>query len=197
MRRVRVRRRPEVRRALACLLLLWSGGTFAAEGPTKVSLNALAAGALSRTNLAFGMLEGRFALSKNLRITAGPALLEPEGGDVEYQFRAAATLLAQLGRIQLDDRNLWVFSDAGTTRYRNRLRFTLPLEMGSSVVRVQLYDEAFYQEGGRGWFRNTIAAGVGVDTARPFSADAYWMLQDDDRRPQASMFLVLFTLHLF
>jgi hypothetical protein len=98
----------------------------------------------------------------------------------------------------LDDRNLWVFSDSGTTRYRNRLRLTLPLELRpSTTLRLQLYDEVYYQQGGRGWFRNVVAAGVGLDVNRAISIDAYAMLLDDDRRPQASMFLLLLTVHLF
>lgn len=43
---------------------------------------------------------------------------------------------------------------------------------------LQLDDEVFYERGGRGWFRNTIGAGIGDDVNRSFSVDAYRMLQE-------------------
>ncbi len=183
--------------ALVALPLAFAvGPTFAEEGPPTFSLNAIAAGALSRTNLGFGMLEGRATFSNHLYIAAGPSVLFLEDGDREYQARVWATLLARLGPLQLDDRNLWVFSDAGTTRYRNRLRLTMPLPMNRNTLRLQLFDEAYYEQGGRGWFRNVVSAGVGLDAGRAISVDAYWMLLDDDNRRQASMFQLILTIHL-
>jgi hypothetical protein len=168
----------------------------AADERHAIGLNAIAIGALSRTDLGLGMLEARFALSPHLLITAAPTILAVDGGDTEYQFRAAATLILQPGRVRLEDRNLWVFSDAGTTRYRNRFRITVPVEASDNVLRLQILDEVFYEQGGRGWFRNMLGGGVGVDVGRSFSADAYWMLQDEDHRPQASMVILMLTAHL-
>jgi hypothetical protein len=142
------------------------------------------------------MLEGRVAVSPHLIVTAAPTVLSVEGGDTEYQFRAAATLLLRLGSVRFDDRNLWVFSDAGTTRYRNRLRLTAPVEVSGRALRFQLLDEVFYEKGGRGWFRNMVGVGVGLDANRSFSADAYWMLMDEDQRTQSSMFLLMLTVHV-
>jgi hypothetical protein len=185
-------------RALSAVavLAIATDHALAAEGPPSVAVNAIALGGLSRTNFGMGMLEARVTLSPHLQLTAAPAVVSIEDGGTELQFRAGATLLLQAGPFRLDDRNMWAFSDAGTTRYRNRLRLTAPLQIGGRVLRVQLLDEVFYEEGGRGWFRNMVGAGVGVDVGRSFSADTYWLLQDDDHRPQASLFLLMLTAHL-
>ena len=114
----------------------------------------------------------------------------------EHQLRTSATLRLHLGPVRLDDRNMWVFSDAGTTRYRNRVRLTAPMNLGGLDLRLQLLDEMFYDEGGRGWFRNMAGAGVGVDVARSVSIDTYWMLMKEDGRPQTSMFLLMLTMPL-
>jgi hypothetical protein len=163
----------------------------AADELPRFALSAIAIGAASRNDLGIGMLEGRAILSRHLFAAAAPTILNVEGADTEYQFRAAMTVLLQWGPLRLDDRNLWVFSDAGTTRYRNRLRLTAPVELSGRIMRFQLFDEAFYEQGGRGWFRNLMGAGVGVDVSRSFSVDAYWMLQDDAHRPRTSMFVIV------
>ncbi len=162
-----------------------------------VSLNAMVIGAESRTDLGIGMLEARVALSPHLLVTAAPTILVAQNAETEHQLRTAATLLLQLGPVRLDDRNLWVFSDAGTTRYRNRLRLTAPVAVSGRELRMQLLDEVFYEQGGRGWFRNMAGVGIGLDVGRSFSVDAYWMLLDDDHRTQASMFLVMLTVPVY
>jgi hypothetical protein len=171
-------------------------GALAAESP-EFSLNAMSIGALGDTDLALGMLEARVAVTSYLQLTATPTLVAIEGADTEHQLRTAATFLLDLGTIRVDDRNLWVFSDSGTTRYRNRLRLTRPTKINGQVIRLQLLDEQFYEKGGRGWFRNMFGAGFGVDAGRAVSVDAYWMLQDDDGREPSSLLLVMLTAHLF
>jgi hypothetical protein len=166
------------------------------EPAPRISLNAVAIGALSRSDLAIGMLEARARLSPHLLLTAAPTIVSVEGAETEYQLRAGATVLFQLGPARFDDRNLLVFSDTGPARYRNRLRLTVPMEMGGRTLRLQLYDEVFYEQGSRGWFRNLVAAGVGSDLTRSWSADAYWMLLDDDHRTRASMLLVTLTMRV-
>lgn len=172
------------------------GVSPAADAPARVGLNAIAIGVSSPTDLALGMIETRVSVSPHLQLSATPTLVAIEGGNTEYQLRTALTLLAQAGSVRIDDRNMWVFSDAGTTRYRNRLRFTIPVEVSQRVVRFQLVDEAFYEMDGRGWFRNLLGAGIGLDVQRAVSIDAFWMLQNDDRREPASLFYVMLTAHL-
>src|SRR5262249_40649003 len=142
-------------------------------------------------------LEARVALAPQLALTAAPAIVSAEGAKTERQLRAAAIVLFEAGPFRFDDRNLWVFSDAGTTRYRNRLRLTLPVEMGGRALRLQLSDELFYEQGGRGWFRNLAAVGVGADLGRSWSADAYWMRLDDAHRAPASMLLVTLSIRVW
>jgi hypothetical protein len=185
-------------RRIACIatLLLAMAATLpvGAHEPPRISLNAMVIGAESRTDLGIGMLEARAALSPHLLVTAAPTILVAQNAETEHQLRTAATLLLQLGPVRLDDRNLWVFSDAGTTRYRNRLRLTAPVAVYGRELRLQLLDEVFYEQRGRGWFRNIAGAGIGFDVGRSFSVDAYWMLLDDEHRTQASMFLVMLTV---
>lgn len=178
----------------ALLLTVLQTARAGANEPPNVSFNAMAIGAVSRTDLGIGMVEARVALTPHLLVTAAPTILSAEGAETEYQFRTAAILLLQLGPVRLDDRNLWVFSDAGTTRYRNRLRLTAPVAVSGRELRLQIFDEMFYEQGGRGWFRNMPAAGVGFDVGRSLSADAYWMVLDDERRPRTSMFLLMLTM---
>ena len=181
---------------VATLLLAPVANPALADELPQLSLNAIAIGAEGRADLGLGMVELRAVVSPHVTLTAAPTVLTVAHGDTEHQLRAAATLQLQLGPLRLDDRNMWVFSDAGTTRYRNRLRLTAPAQVGGRILRYQLVNEAFYDERGRGWFRNLVGAGVGLDIDRSFSVDAYWMLQDDDHRPRASLFVVVFMARL-
>jgi hypothetical protein len=191
---VSVRCRPAIAFA-AALLASVANLACGAERIQRVSLNAVAIGALSRTDLAIGMFEARVAPSPHLLLTAAPTIVSAEGAETEHQLRAAATVLFQVGLVRFDDRNMWVFSDAGTTRYRNRLRLTLPVEMGGRALRFQLSDEVFYEQG-NGWFRNLMAVGVGSDLSRSWSADAYWMRLDDAHRAPVPMVLVTLTVRI-
>jgi len=143
------------------------------------------------------MLEGRAAWSPHLLVTVAPTIVSAGGAETEHQLRTAATLLLNVGPVRFDDRNLWVFSDAGTTRYRNRLRLTVPVEASGRSLRFQLLDEMFYEERGRGWFRNMMGTGLGVDVGRSFSVDAYWTLVDEDHRTQTSLIFVVLTARMF
>jgi hypothetical protein len=177
--------------ALLTTLAFVPSVSSAADALAHVELNAIAIGASSRADLAIGMIEARATLSPHVAITVAPTILAIEGGDTEHQLRTGFTLSAPLGRLHLDDRNMWVFSDAGTTRFRNRLRLTAPVELGARALRLQLLDEIFYEEGGRGWFRNIYGVGLGVDVSRSVSVDAYFTRQDDRQREPASLFFIV------
>lgn len=163
----------------------------AADAPVKVGLSAIAIPVSGRTDLAIGMIEARATLSPCLAITAAPTMLTIEGGETEYQFRAAFTVSAPIGPLQLDDRNMWTFSDAGSTRYRNRVRVTAPVDLGGRTLRLQLLDEISYEQGGRGWFRNMYGVGLGLDVNRSISIDAYVTRQDDRQRAPSSLFFIV------
>lgn len=177
--------------------LLVTSTSRGAEASPKFSLNAMTIGARGSTDLGLGMLEARAMLSPHFHLTVTPTVVLFEGGETEHQLRAAATLLVNAGPVVVDDRNLWVFSDAGTTRYRNRLRLTHPISLSRQVLRLQVLNEAFYEKGDRGWFRNMYGAGVGVDVRRSISIDAYWLQQDDHGKEPSSLVLLMLTAHLF
>lgn len=168
-----------------------------ADETRRLTLNAVAIGALSRSDLGIGMLDARAVISPHLVVSVAPTIVSAGGARTEGQLRTSATLLLDVGPVAFDDRNLWVFSDAGTTRYRNRLRLTAPAVVHGRSLRLQLLDELFYEEGGRGWFRNMAGMGVGVDIARSVSVDAYWTLVKEDHRTQTSLFYVVLTAPIF
>jgi hypothetical protein len=166
------------------------------DASVKLGLSAIAIGASSRTDLAIGMLEARATFSPHVAVTVAPTVLTISGGDTEHQIRAGITLATPVGPLLLDDRNLWVFSDAGTTRYRNRVRLTAPVELSEKTLRFQILDEISYEQGGRGWFRNMYGVGLGLDVNRSFSIDAYFTRQDDQQRAPASLFFVVFVARI-
>ncbi len=168
-----------------------------ADETRRLSINAVAIGALSRTDLGIGMLDARAVISPHLVVSVAPTIFSVGGAQTERQLRASATLLFDVGSVTFDDRNLWVFSDAGTTRYRNRLRLTAPAVVEGRSLRLQVLDELFYEERGRGWFRNMTGVGVGVDVARSVSVDAYWTLVKEDHRTQTSLLYIVLTAPIF
>ncbi len=168
-----------------------------ADETRRLTINAVAIGVVSRSDLGIGMLDARAVISPHLMVSVAPTIVSSEGAQTERQLRASATLLFDVGPIAFDDRNLWVFSDAGTTRYRNRLRLTEPAVVHGRLLRLQLLDELIYEERGRGWFRNMTCIGVGVDIARSVSVDAYWTLVKEAHRAQASLFYVVLTAPIF
>jgi len=168
-----------------------------ADETRRATINAVAIGALSRSDLGIGMLDARAVISPHLMVSVAPTIVSAGGAPTERQLRTSATLLLDVGAIAFDDRNLWVFSDAGTTRYRNRLRLTAPVVVHDRSLRLQLLDELFYEERGRGWFRNMTGMGIGMDIARSVSVDAYWTLLKEDHRAQASLFYVVLTAPIF
>jgi hypothetical protein len=168
----------------------------AAEPRDKIGINAIAIAGANRADFGIAMLEARAKLSEHVLVTVAPTIAAFEGADTERQIRAAVTLMSPAGPLLIDDRNLWVFSDSGTTRYRNRLRLTAPVQAGGRAFRLQLLNEAFYEQGGRGWFRNLFGAGVGLDVEKSFSLDAYWQVQDDAGVSPASIVYIVLTAHL-
>lgn len=160
------------------------------------SISAIAVGVWGHGYLGLGIVEAHAVLSPHLHLIAAPTIVAIDNAPTEYQLRAGATFVTQLGPIRIDDRNIWAFSDAGTTRYRNRLQLTKPVQVSGRTVRFQLLDEAFYEQGGRGWFRNMLGAGVGLDMGRSASLDAYWLVQDDDGSRPVSRLLVMLTAHV-
>lgn len=162
-----------------------------------LTISAVAIGVLSRSDLGIGMLDARAVISPHLMVSLAPTIVSGGGVQTERQLRVSTTLLFDVGPVTFDDRNLWVFSDAGTTRYRNRLRLTEPTVVHGRSLRLQLLDELFYEERGRGWFRNMAGIGVGVDIARSVSIDAYWTLVKEDHRTQTSLFYVVLTAPIF
>lgn len=171
-------------------------GAVEASDVPDFSVSAIAIGVWRHGNLGLGIVEARAVLSPHLHLIAAPTIVAIDNASTEYQLRTGATFLMQLGPIRVDDRNIWTLSDAGTTRYRNRLRLTMPVQVSGRTVRFQLLDEAFYEQGGRGWFRNMLGAGVGLDMGRSASLDAYWLVQDDEGNRPVSRLLVMLTAHV-
>ena len=179
-------------------MLAWcaNAAVSAEQTPDKIGINAIAIAGANRARFGIAMLEARTNLSDHVLVSVAPTITAIESADTEQQIRTAVTLMSTAGPLFIDDRNLWVFSDSGTTRYRNRLRLTAPVQAGGHAFRLQLLNEAFYEQGGRGWFRNIFGAGIGLDVDKSLSVDAYWQVQDDARLSPTSIVYIVLTAHL-
>ena len=119
----------------------------------------------------------------------------------EQQLRLDATVrFPVFRRIAFDDRNLFERRIRSgledTTRYRNRLRGTVPFKIGGISFRAAAYAEIFYEwrDQGSGWTRERLAIGAGKTFAKRFSLDGYLLRQNDFKgRDTNAVFLTFIT----
>src|SRR5690349_18873759 len=70
-----------------------------ADETRRLSINAVAIGALSRSDLGIGMLDARAAISPHLMASVAPTIVSAGGAPTERQLRTSATLLLDVGSI--------------------------------------------------------------------------------------------------
>jgi hypothetical protein len=165
-----------------------------AEHP--ISAYAIGIGVSGPADTGIGMLEIRGSLTPNLYLSFAPTLLHTEGSATVRQLRTGGTLHFNAGPLLIEDRNMWLFSDPGPTRYRNRLRLTIPVPAGHRTLRLYAYNEVTYEYGGRGWARNLLATGIGINPVPSLSVDLYAASQKDEGRSAFGLLIVVASLRL-
>src|SRR5689334_9539020 len=63
-----------------------------ADETRRLTLNAVAIGALSRSDLGIGMLDARAVISPHLMVGVAPTIVSAGGAPTERQLRASTTL---------------------------------------------------------------------------------------------------------
>ena len=104
--------------------------------------------------------------------------------DYESRFRFAATLEKKWSHFSLKDRNLVEYrmrnSKADSTRYRNKITFTVPIlkdkkELFSPFVST----EPYYEFRAKAWTRNELWLGISKKFTRNFTMDFFYIREDN------------------
>lgn len=103
----------------------------------------------------------------------------------EHRLIFNATFNFPLGKFAFTDRNLIEkrlrHGSADFTVYRNRLQLDHPARLGSLKFRVFVADEVWYDSLQNAWFRNRISAGIIKQFSRHFTAEFFYLRQNDRR----------------
>jgi hypothetical protein len=145
-----------------------------------------------------------FAFKIGKYLTLSPSYLylatQPLPGKEGFENRLsfAATLRFPLGRFTVSDRNLFErrlrHPQVDATRYRNRLQVEHPIKVGSTKLNVFVSDEVFYDWSANAWVRNRFAAGVSKRFSKHFTADVYYLRQNDSHTTPGDLNVVGDTL---
>lgn len=109
----------------------------------------------------------------------------PTGGkDFEHRIRFEATPGYKWKHFSLRDRNRFEYrfrnSRPNSTRYRNRLTFTVPVKKdGKELFAPFAADEVFYDFREGKWNRNEFSAGISKKFNKTFTADFYYLIQNN------------------
>jgi hypothetical protein len=117
----------------------------------------------------------------------------------EHRLNLAATLRFPAGKLGLSDRNLFerrVRSPLSSTRYRNRFQLDYPAKLKDGQFGVFASDEVFYDWSVDEWVRNRFAAGLTRRFNRHFTADVYYMRQNDARSRPGDLHVLGLTYRL-
>jgi hypothetical protein len=121
--------------------------------------------------------------------------------NIEHRLIFNATFKFSLGKFAFTDRNLIERrlrnGRDDFTMYRNRLQIDHPASLGSFKFRVFVADEAWYDSLQNAWIRNRVSAGIIKQFSRHFTADIFYLRQNDGRaRPgNAHVIGALFKLY--
>ena len=133
-----------------------------------------------------------FKLNKHLSIIPTYVYVDQQPYDgrriQEHRLILNATVKFNAGAFALMDRNLLErrvrHSSADFTVYRNRLQIDHPAKIGSFKFKPFIADEIWYSTQTSnaktlGWFRNRISAGIIKQFGERFSADIFYLRQND------------------
>jgi hypothetical protein len=102
----------------------------------------------------------------------------------ENRLHLAATVRLPLGKVALSDRNQFerrLRFPLSSTRYRNRLQLDYPARLKDGQFGVFTSDEVFYDWSVDEFVRNRFTVGVTRRFNKHFTADVYYMRQNDGR----------------
>ncbi|MCU0238290.1 MAG: DUF2490 domain-containing protein [Pyrinomonadaceae bacterium] len=104
--------------------------------------------------------------------------------DYESRFRLAVTLEKKWTKISLKDKNLIEYrlknSRSDSVRYRNKATLAFPiLKDKKELFAPFIADEVFYDFRDKHWTRNEFSAGITRKFTKNFSADFYYLRQDN------------------
>lgn len=135
-----------------------------------------------------------FKLNKHLSIIPTYLYVDQQPYDgrriQEHRLVLNATIKFNAGAFAFMDRNLLErrvrHSSADFTVYRNRLQIDHPAKIGSFKFKPFIADEIWYSTQTSnaktlGWFRNRISAGIIKQFGEHFSADIFYLRQNDGR----------------
>lgn len=130
-----------------------------------------------------------FDFKINKYLTLSPSYLyredQPYSGkkEKESRFRFAATLEKKFNNFSLKNRNLVEYryrylNIANSTRYRNKLIFSIPiLKEKKELFTPFIADEVYYDFSTKAWTRNEISGGITKKLNNKFSADFFYLYQ--------------------
>lgn len=101
----------------------------------------------------------------------------------ESRFRLAATLEKKFKYFSIKDKNLIEYRDryrnvANSTRYRNKLIFSIPITKDKKEIFTPfISDEVYYDFSVKAWTRNEISAGITKKFNNFFSGDFFYLYQ--------------------
>lgn len=101
----------------------------------------------------------------------------------ESRIRIAATLEKKFSNFSLKNRNLIEYRDryrnvANSTRYRNKLTFSIPVTKDKKeLFSPFVADEVYYDFSNKSWTRNEISLGISKKFSNIFSADFFYLYQ--------------------
>jgi hypothetical protein len=112
----------------------------------------------------------------------------------ENRLTFAATVRVPLGKFTLSDRNQFErrLRIINSTRYRNRFQVEHPIKIGEVALQLFGSDEVFYDwnVNVNKWVRNRFAVGVSRKFNNNFTADVYYMRQNDGRARPGNLHII-------
>jgi hypothetical protein len=116
----------------------------------------------------------------------------------ENRLTFAATVRIPWRKFTFSDRNQFErrLRTTHSTRYRNRLQIDYPIKIDKLALQLFVSDEVFYELSVNHWVRNRFAAGVSRKFNKYFTAEIYYMRQNDGRARPGNLNVIGATYRL-
>jgi hypothetical protein len=117
----------------------------------------------------------------------------------ENRLNFAATVSVPLGKFIISDRSLFerrIRQPLDSTRYRNRLQFGHPINLGKVKLGLIVSDEVFYDWSVDEWVRNRFLVGVSHAFNKQLTGELYYMRQNDGRSLPGDLHVIGTTIRV-